>query len=258
MGEVYRARDVRLERTVALKILPAAVSADQELRHRFDREAKAIAVLSHPSICRLFDVGEAADPETAGGEPVRFLVMEYLEGDTLDEFLRRKPLPPEQVLRIAIQIADGLDRAHRTGVVHRDLKPGNIMLTADGAKLLDFGLAKVRVAPAAGAGVATISAPLTKQHTILGTLHNMSPEQVEGRDARGSPERSLLIRRHRPRAGHRRARLRWRQRGERDGRHSRARSAGDGDPPAAVAAAARPRRLAVPCERPGGAVAERA
>jgi serine/threonine protein kinase len=140
MGEVYRAQDVRLDRTVAIKVLPALVASDADFRERFEREARAIAALSHPHICALYDVGEAPNPDAQNPGPVRFLVMEYLERDTLDEVLRRKPLPLDQTLRIAIQIADALDKAHRKGIVHRDLKPGNIILTASGAKLLDFGL----------------------------------------------------------------------------------------------------------------------
>src|SRR6266702_2924064 len=141
MGEVYRARDTRLDRTVAIKVLPKHLSGNPQLRERFDREAKAISSLSHPHICPLFDVGHQ--------EGIDFLVMEYLEGETLAHRLKKGPLPPEQVLRYAIQIIDALDTAHRHGVIHRDLKPGNIMLTETGAKLLDFGLAKMRAAEAA-------------------------------------------------------------------------------------------------------------
>ena len=187
MGEVYRARDVRLDRTVAIKILSALVASDQESRHRFEREAKAIAALSHPHICALYDVGEEASPGRSGPERVQFLVMEYLEGDTLAGVLRGKRLPLDQVLRIGVQCADALDRAHRTGIVHRDLKPANIMMTARGAVLLDFGLARTlgaAPAPVGGMSVdATVSGPLTSQGTILGTLHYMSPEQVEGKEA---------------------------------------------------------------------------
>src|SRR6187402_229668 len=129
MGEVYRSLDVRLDRTVAIKVLPAAVASDPEFRQRFEREAKVIAALSHPSICGLYDVGEEPNPQTPEAAPIRFLVMEYLEGETLEETLRKKTLPIDQTLRIAIQIADALDKAHRKGIVHRDLKPGNLMLT---------------------------------------------------------------------------------------------------------------------------------
>jgi serine/threonine protein kinase len=134
MGEVYKARDTRLDRSVAIKVLPAHLSADPDFRARFDREARVISTLSHPNICTLHDVGSDRD--------VDFLVMEYLEGETLAERLARGALPIDQVLRYAIEIAAALDRAHRSGIVHRDLKPGNIMLTKTGAKLLDFGLAK--------------------------------------------------------------------------------------------------------------------
>jgi eukaryotic-like serine/threonine-protein kinase len=185
MGEVYRARDVRLDRTVAIKILSALVASDQESRQRFEREARAIAALSHPHICTLYDVGEEASPDGSSPGSVQFLVMEYLEGATLADVLRGKRLPLDHVLRIGIQCANALDRAHRTGIVHRDLKPANVMLTARGAVLLDFGLARtLGAAPVGGMSVgATVSGPLTSQGTILGTLHYMSPEQVEGKEA---------------------------------------------------------------------------
>ena len=184
MGEVYRARDVRLDRTVAIKVLPARVAADPDSRLRFEREAKAVAALSHPHICRLYDVGDAPNPDAQDKEPVLFLVMEHLEGQTLADTLRKKPLPLDQVLRIAIQVAGALDAAHRAGIVHRDLKPGNIILTNSGAKLLDFGLAKVSAAPIGGMTVAaTVSAPLTAHGTVLGTPQYMAPEQIEGKDA---------------------------------------------------------------------------
>jgi serine/threonine protein kinase len=183
MGEVYRATDTRLERNVAIKILPAHVASDPELKQRFEREAKTLAALHHPHICSVFDVG------TQDG--VDFLVMEYVEGETLADRLARvagskdSALRIEDVLRYAIQIADALDKAHRKGIVHRDLKPGNVMLTKSGAKLLDFGLAK-RQAASAVVGMslaATVSQPLTGQGTILGTLHYMPPEQLEGKEA---------------------------------------------------------------------------
>jgi len=184
MGEVYRSRDVRLDRTVALKILPSHIAADPGFRQRFEREARSAAALSHPHICALYDVGEAPNPENQRGEPVQFLVMEYLEGETLAEALQRKPLSISEVLRTSIEIADAIDKAHRKGVVHRDLKPGNVMLTASGAKLLDFGLAKVQQPPFISAGMtATASAPLTDRGTVLGTPNYMAPEQVEGREA---------------------------------------------------------------------------
>src|SRR6266481_3395488 len=134
MGEVYRARDTRLERTVAIKVLPPHLSSSEEARQRFEREAKTISALSHPHICALYDVGNQ--------DGVEYLVMEYLEGETLADRLAKGPLPLEQTLRYGIEIADALDRAHRQGIVHRDLKPGNVMLTKSGVKLLDFGLAK--------------------------------------------------------------------------------------------------------------------
>ncbi len=177
MGEVYRARDTRLERTVAIKILPPHLSDDATLRQRFEREAKAISSLNHPHICVLHDVGRQDGTD--------FLVMEYLEGETLAKRLEKGPLPLAQVLQFGIQIADALDRAHRQSVVHRDLKPGNIMLTPSGSKLLDFGLAKAAVPLAVGAtltDVATRTTPVTQQGTIVGTFQYMSPEQVEGKD----------------------------------------------------------------------------
>jgi len=137
MGEVYRAKDTRLDRTVALKVLPQHLTADPDLRQRFEREARAVSSLNHPHICALFDVGRQDSTD--------FLVMEYLEGETLAHRLSRGPLPTEQVLRYGIEIADALDKAHRQGIVHRDLKPGNVMLAKSGAKLLDFGLAKLHV-----------------------------------------------------------------------------------------------------------------
>jgi len=182
MGEVYRAKDTRLDRIVAVKILPAHLSANSEARQRFDREARAISSLNHPNICTLYDVGHQ--------DGIDFLVMEFLEGETAAERLAKAPLPIEQVLRYGIEICEGLERAHRNGVVHRDLKPGNIMLTKAGAKLMDFGLAK-----ATGAGTAPISSlsatiadpsdprPLTAQGTLVGTFQYMSPEQVEGKEA---------------------------------------------------------------------------
>jgi serine/threonine protein kinase len=177
MGVVYRARDTRLERVVAIKTLPEALSSDPERRTRFQREAKAIAALTHPHICAIHDVGHH--------EGVDFLVMELLEGETLADRLARGPLPIPQVLACALQIADALVKAHRQGIVHRDLKPGNVMLTRSGAKLLDFGLAKLR-ADEVGEGARTVTAPITGEGQILGTLNYMSPEQLEGKavDAR--------------------------------------------------------------------------
>jgi serine/threonine protein kinase len=222
MGEVYKALDTRLDRPVAIKILPAALAADPQFRERFDREARAISQLTHPHICTLYDVGrsEARSPEglrhsatdvAQGFSPaeVDFLVMEFLDGETLEQrlgslgrVLSDPPsgagsqgfgLPIDQALTIAIQIADALDAAHRAGIVHRDLKPGNVMLLKSGtgstsapqAKLLDFGLAKTG-APggvAAGTMLPTKPANLTVQGTILGTFQYMAPEQLEGTDA---------------------------------------------------------------------------
>src|SRR5215469_11326991 len=177
MGEVYRARDTRLERTVAIKILPAQFSADLVRKQRFEREAKIISQLNHPNICTLHDIGSQ--------DGVDYLVMECVEGETLAKRLEKGPLPLDQLLKYGAQIADALDKAHRGGVVHRDLKPGNIMVTATGVKLLDFGLAKPLTPLAAGAtltAAATRTTPLTQQGTIVGTFHYMSPEQVEGKE----------------------------------------------------------------------------
>jgi Tol biopolymer transport system component len=177
MGEVYRGRDTRLDRTVAIKVLPAHLSASAQARERFEREAKAISSLSHPHICPLYDVGHQ--------DGMDFLVMEYLDGETLADRLKKGRLPLEQVLQYAIQISDALGAAHSHGVIHRDLKPGNIMLTKSGAKLLDFGLAKAHAAEAAAGmtSASTKTASLTGEGTILGTLQYMAPEQVEGREA---------------------------------------------------------------------------
>ncbi|MDP6580129.1 MAG: protein kinase [Vicinamibacterales bacterium] len=177
MGEVYRARDTRLDRTVAVKVLPAHIAADPDARERFEREAKAVAALNHPHICTLHDIGREDGTD--------FLVLELLEGESLAQRLEQGALPLEQALRIGIEIADALDKAHRQGIVHRDLKPGNIMLTKSGAKLLDFGLAKLGV-PAHESGLsalATQGPSLTQEGTILGTFQYMAPEQLEGQEA---------------------------------------------------------------------------
>jgi serine/threonine protein kinase/Tol biopolymer transport system component len=178
MGEVYRGRDTRLERTVAIKVLSSHLSSSPESRQRFEREAKTISQLSHPHICALHDVGREGETE--------YLVMEYLEGETLADRLLKGPLLLEQTLRYGMQIADALDKAHRQGIVHRDLKPGNVMLTKTGVKLLDFGLAKA-VAPASPTldltALPTQATPVTREGTLLGTVQYMAPEQLEGKDA---------------------------------------------------------------------------
>jgi Tol biopolymer transport system component/predicted Ser/Thr protein kinase len=177
MGEVYRARDTRLDRTVAVKILPAHLSSDATFRQRFEQEAKAISSLNHPHICALYDVGHQDGTE--------FLVMEYLEGETLAKSLEKGPLPLAQVLKYGAELADALDKAHRQGLVHRDLKPSNIMVTKSGAKLLDFGLAKAAPPLASGATLTagvTRTTPVTQQGTIVGTFQYMSPEQVEAKE----------------------------------------------------------------------------
>jgi serine/threonine protein kinase len=184
MGEVYRARDTRLDRTVAVKVLPAHLSSSADSRQRFEREARTISQLSHPHICALYDVGNQ--------DGVEFLVMEYLEGETLSERLLKGPLPFDHVLRYGLEIADALDKAHRQGIVHRDLKPGNVMITKSGVKLLDFGLAKAIAPQAARSGISLTALPtqqarteLTAEGSILGTLQYMAPEQLEGGEADG-------------------------------------------------------------------------
>ena len=179
MGEVYRARDTRLERSVAIKILPAHFSTDPVRKQRFEREAKTISSLNHPHICVLHDIGSQ--------DGIDYLVMECVEGETLAKRLQKGALPLEQVLKYGAQISDALDKAHRSGVVHRDLKPGNIMLTATGAKLLDFGLAKP-ASPLASSAMPTAltkDSVATEQGTIVGTFQYMSPEQVEGKELDG-------------------------------------------------------------------------
>jgi eukaryotic-like serine/threonine-protein kinase len=180
MGEVYRALDTRLQRIVAVKILPADLSSNPEAKQRFEREARAISSLNHPHICTLYDVGHQDGTD--------YLVMEFLEGETLAERLGKGPLPLQQVLKCGAEIGEGLERAHRTGVVHRDLKPGNIMLTKSGAKLMDFGLAKQAISPPSSGLSMTLTSPvdaspLTTKGTIVGTFQYMSPEQIEGKEA---------------------------------------------------------------------------
>ena len=183
MGEVYKAKDTRLDREVAIKVLPEHLSSNPELRQRFEREAKAISALTHPHICTLHDVGNQ--------DGVEYLVMEHIEGQSLAERLENGALPPDQVIRFGIEIADALEAAHRQGIVHRDLKPGNVMLTRSGVKLLDFGLAKLRAA-GVQSQISQLSSmptelspsqPLTEQGTIMGTFQYMAPEQLEGKDA---------------------------------------------------------------------------
>ncbi|HET8948370.1 MAG TPA: protein kinase [Candidatus Polarisedimenticolia bacterium] len=178
MGEVYRARDTRLNRDVAVKVLPEHLATDPGGRVRFEREAKAISSLNHPHICTLFDVGREAG--------IDYLVMELVEGETLAARLARGPMPTADVLRLATQIASALEVAHRAGVVHRDLKPGNVMLTRAGAKLMDFGLAKGTGAASSSAAMTaapTVTSPLTAEGTIVGTFQYMAPEQLEGKEA---------------------------------------------------------------------------
>src|SRR6266404_9888083 len=177
MGEVYRARDTRLNRIVAIKVLPTHLADRSELRERFERAARTIASLNHPHICTLFDIGQQ--------DGIDYLVMEYLEGETLAHRLKKGALPLDQTLRYGIEIASALDAAHRKSITHRDLKPGNVMLTKSGTKLLDFGLARMhaRGQTAGGSAVATQTEPMTAEGTIIGTLQYMAPEQLEGKDA---------------------------------------------------------------------------
>lgn len=187
MGEVYRAKDTRLGRDVAIKVLPARFSSSPELRERFEREARAISSLNHARICTLYDVGHQ--------DGVDFLVMEYLEGESLAEKLRKGPLPLRETLKIGMEVCEALDVAHRAGIVHRDLKPANIMLTKTGAKLMDFGLAKASIAGGSAtrnapllSAAETISgpspmSPLTGAGQVIGTIQYMSPEQIEGKEA---------------------------------------------------------------------------
>jgi serine/threonine protein kinase len=184
MGEVYRALDTRLQRIVAVKILPSHLSENPEAKERFDREARTISSLNHPNICTLHDVGHQ--------DGVDYLVMEYLEGETLASRLDKGGLAPDQVLKYGIEICEGLEKAHRTGIVHRDLKPGNVMLTQSGVKLMDFGLAKSLPSRASASSSLTVnlSSPaansqLTEKGMIVGTFQYMSPEQVQGKEVDG-------------------------------------------------------------------------
>ena len=188
MGEVYRARDTRLDRSVAIKVLPSHLSADPGLKQRLERESKAISALQHPNICTLFDVGSQ--------DGVDFLVMELLEGQTLADRLEKGPLPLAQVVTIGSEIAQALEKAHRQGIIHRDLKPANIMLTKSGAKLMDFGLAKPELAMSGASGGLTPStptmsfasltsaaSPLTQNGSIVGTFQYIAPEVLQGQEA---------------------------------------------------------------------------
>lgn len=178
MGEVYKAHDSRLDRTVAIKVLPAHLSQTPESRARFDREAKAVSSLNHPNICVLYDVGH--------DQNIDYLVMEYIEGETLADRIDKGSLDTQEVIRIAIEIANALDTAHHAGIIHRDLKPGNVMLTKSGAKLLDFGLARSTASDHSHTDLSqspTLSRPLTAEGAIVGTFQYMSPEQLEGAEA---------------------------------------------------------------------------
>ena len=177
MGEVYRARDTRLGREVAVKVLPDHLSQSEQARQRFEREARSASGLNHTNICAVYDIGVQDD--------VSYMVMELLEGETLAQRIERGPMPMGELLAVALPLADALDRAHSSGLVHRDLKPGNVMLTPDGAKLLDFGLAKglETTAPTDLTATPTMTSPLTAAGMIVGTFQYMSPEQLEGQEA---------------------------------------------------------------------------
>jgi eukaryotic-like serine/threonine-protein kinase len=178
MGEVYRALDTRLDRTVAIKILPPHLADDATRRQRFEREAKVVSGLNHPNICTVHDIGHQ--------DGVDFMVMEFLEGESLAERLEKGPLTAPQVMQYGTQLASALDKAHRSGVTHRDLKPGNIILTKSGAKLLDFGLAKAEPSKSMGKTLTDATPrplPVTKLGTIIGTVLYMSPEQLDGKEA---------------------------------------------------------------------------
>ena len=182
MGEVYRATDTRLDRTVAVKVLTAHVADSPEQRERFEREARAVAGINHPNICTLFDVGR--ERPSSAGPPMDFLVMEFLDGETVAQRVERGPVPVAEALPIAVEMAEALDTAHRQGIVHRDLKPSNVMLTETGVRLLDFGLAKQHEAgPPGPLTSAPTRTALTMEGSILGTLHYMSPEQLDGKPA---------------------------------------------------------------------------
>ena len=189
MGEVYRAKDTRLDRTVAIKVLPSHLSSDPELKQRMEREARAISALQHTNICTLHDIGAQDGTD--------FLVMEYLEGQTLADRLTKGALPLDQVLRIGTEIGLALDKAHQQGIVHRDLKPANIMLTKGGAKLMDFGLAKPEITVAQTAigpstpsmptmtiaSLTSATSPLTQKGSIVGTFQYIAPEVLQGAEA---------------------------------------------------------------------------
>ena len=188
MGEVYKAQDARLDRTVAIKVLPSHLADNPDLKQRFEREARAVSSLNHPNICTLHDIHlrQGYGGQVGDEEEIDYMVMEYVEGEDLADRLKKGPLPLDEALRYAAQIADALDKAHRAGVVHRDLKPGNIMITKSGAKLLDFGLAKLRGSAEEGPDISALPTeqkPLTEKGSILGTFQYMSPEQLEGKEA---------------------------------------------------------------------------
>ncbi len=220
MGEVYRAKDIRLDRVVAIKVLPAALALDRELRDRFVREAKLISSLNHPNICTLFDVGHQ--------EGIDFLVLEYVEGETIADRLCRGTPSLKEVINIGIQIADALESAHRRGIVHRDLKPGNIMLTKTGVKLVDFGLARLvrEDETTRESDEATRKNPLTGKGAILGTIQYMAPEQLEKPRSRSSGG-YLCLRRSLIRNGNGQAGLSGRQSGKSHCEHTEGRAAAD-------------------------------
>ena len=221
MGEVYKARDTRLNRTVAIKVLPAALTADPDARQRLDREAKAVAALSHPHICALFDIGHQDGTD--------FLVMEFLEGETLAERLTRGKLPLDEALRTGIQIADALATAHKAGIIHRDLKPGNIMLTTARGDVagLRIGQARRPWPWAQGRRRSRRSSPLTGAGTLVGTLQYMAPEQLQAVAGR-RPHRRVCVRVRAVRDGDGQTRVYRGHPGECDRGDSGARAGADG------------------------------
>ena len=206
MGEVYKARDTRLNRTVAIKVLAEDFSLDADRRQRFEREARVVASLSHPNICALHDVGTES---SSSGESARaYIVMEFLEGETLEDRLARGPLPLPDIIRYGADVATALHAAHRQHIVHRDLKPGNIMITRSGVKLLDFGLAKPAdpMFAASDAHSTRVLTNVTMAGAVMGTVPYMAPEQLEGR-ARRLAQRHFRPRGRPPRDGHRKTRV---------------------------------------------------
>ena len=256
MGEVYRARDTRLDRTVAIKILPAHLSDNPEAKQRFEREARAISSLNHPNICTLYDVGHQ--------DGIDYLVMEFLEGRDTGQPPAKGPLPLEQVLKYGIEICEGLEKAHKTGVIHRDLKPGNIMLTKTGAKLMDFGLAKAATAGATPSSSLTMTLsgpsaeqPLTARGTVVGTFQYMSAGATR-REGSGRALGHFRAGRGTVRDGHWQVGVRWQDGGQRRRGDSGVGAAANLRGATNVTASVRSSGDRLPGERSGRAIAVRA